>query len=439
MRDSIGGNSKKTEKLHMTQITLTQINNAFLPAKEITDAEKFSGRKEYVEEAYNALLSEGTNIAIVGNRGIGKSSLARQVINIGQGDNSLLEMLDIYHDTKLDCLCIYFACGNSISNTSELLHRLLTTRNCLLEWIYEIPSATKEIAKINSGLEAGIPKVLSAKIGSDISTESSSISTIQTHNIETIFQNVILDLLKTKLAENGILIVVDEFDQIKDTSGFASYLKSLATNTPGLKFCIVGVAQDIQNLMKEHQSSDRLFAGSVINLPPMNDDELTAIIRIAENSINNHIVFDDSAVKKVVSLSKGHPYIVHLLGKQTFRTAFLEPIYSVDENYIHNILKAIAEKEADPVLEGRYKKAVASSKQREIVLKAFANSVKADEILTSDAYRVSEDDNVENASQYVGQLVTEDYGAELIKIRERYYRFKDSLFQTYVSARPKIF
>jgi hypothetical protein len=407
----------------MTQITLTQINNAFLPAKEITDTEKFAGRKEYVNEAFHALLSEGTNIAIVGNRGIGKSSLARQIINIGQGDNSLLEKLEIYHDTKLDFLTIYFACGNSITNTNDLLNRLLTTRNCLLEWIYEIPSATKEIAKLNGGLEAGIPKVITAKVGADLSTETTANSSIQSHSIETIFQNVITDLLK-----------------IKDTTGFASYLKSLATNTPGLKFCIVGVAQDIQNLMKEHQSTDRLFAGSVINLPSMNEQELTSIIKTAEDAIEKHIVFDDSAVKKIVTLSKGHPYIVHLLGKQTFKTAFLEPKYSIDESYIDSILRGIAEKEADPVLEGRYKKSVASSKQREIVLKAFAVSAKADgEILTSDAYRISEEQGVENASQYVGQLVIEDYGAELIKIRERYYRFKDSLFQTYVAARPSIF
>ncbi len=424
----------------MTQISLTQINNAFIPAKEITDSEKFAGRKEYVNEAYNALLSDGTNIAIVGNRGIGKSSLSRQIINISEGDNSLLEKLEIYHDIKLDFLSIYFACGNSIENTNDLLTRILTTRSCLLEWIYEIPSATREIAKLNGGIEVGVQKLASAKIGSDISSETTSISSIQSHNIETIFQNVITDLLKSKIAKNGILIVIDEFDQIKDSSGFASFLKSLATNTPGLKFCIVGVAQDIQNLMKEHQSSDRLFAGSVINLPSMNNDELTLIIRGAEQFINKHIVFEESATSSILSLAKGHPYIVHLLGKQTFRTAFLEPKYSVDSDYINEILKSIAEKEADPVLEGRYKKSVASSKQREIVLKAFAASAKGDgEILTSDAYRISEEQGVENASQYVGQLVTDDYGAELIKVRERYYRFKDSLFQTYTIARPPIF
>jgi hypothetical protein len=424
----------------MTHITLAQINNAFIPAKEITDSEKFSGRKDYVNDAYNALLSEGTNIAIVGNRGIGKSSLARQIINISQGNNSILEKLGIYHDTSLDFLSIYFACGNSIGNTSELLNRLLTTRNCLLEWIYEIPSATKEIGKLNTSIEVGIPKVISSKIGSDITSEKTSVASLQSHNIETIFQNVITDLLKSKIAKNGILIVVDEFDQINDTTGFASYLKSLATNTPGLKFCIVGVAQDIQNLMKEHQSSDRLFAGSVINLPSMSDDELKLIVKEAERFINNHIVFDDSAIERILSLANGHPYIVHLLGKQAFKTAFLEPIYSINSIYINEILKAIAEKEADPVLEGRYKKSVASSKQREIVLKAFAQSIKeGGEILTSDAYRISEELGVENASQYVGQLVTEDYGAELIKVRERFYRFKDSLFQTYTIARPRIF
>ena len=56
--------------------TLAQIENAFQPAREVTDADRFAGRREAVSEAYYALLSAGTNIAIVGNRGIGKTSLA---------------------------------------------------------------------------------------------------------------------------------------------------------------------------------------------------------------------------------------------------------------------------------------------------------------------------------------------------------------------------
>lgn len=413
-------------------ISIDQIANAFTPAKEINDTEKFAGRIEFVSDALYGLVTQGANLAIVGGRGIGKSSLARQIMNISQGDNSLLEKLNIHNDEKLDFLSIYLACGDGINSISDLLLRLLTTRGCLLEWIYDIPNVSKELGKIQGGLDIKI-----AKIGSEIADETTSSKAIQTHEIDVVFQNVISEILKAKVAKNGILIVIDEFDQIEDPSGFAKLLKSLATNVPGVKFCIVGVAQDIQNLMKEHESSDRLFAGSVVNLPPMEPKELNEIIDTAENSINKFIQFNQSSRDKLIELANGHPYIIHLIGKQALRSAYSEPIYELSEEYILKTLKDIAEKEADPVLEGRYKKAVASSYQREAVLKSMVEVVQKDgEILTTDAYKVAIDFDVDNPSQYVGHLVTTDYGAEIVKIRERYYRYKDSLFATYVKARP---
>ncbi len=83
---------------------------------------------------------------------------------------------------------------------------------------------------------------------------------------------------------------------------------------------------------------------------------------------------------------------------------------------------------------------VASSTQREIVLKALAEvQARELEVHTADAYKKAIDGGVDNPSQFVGQLVTEDFGSEIVKIRERYYRFKDSLFVAYVNARPSIF
>ncbi|MCB9266524.1 MAG: ATP-binding protein [Lewinellaceae bacterium] len=421
----------------MKQVSIKQVENAFLPAKEISDPDKFAGREEYVKAAYLSLLTEGSNIAIVGNRGIGKSSLARQIINISQGDNRILERLDIHADQTLDYLTVYLACGKSIKTVDNLLEKLLTTRDCLLEWVYEIPSATKEVDKLNSSLGAS-----SSKIGNESIEETTRSSVIQGHSTQTIFQNVISDLLKSKVSEDGILIVIDEFDQIEDPRGFASLIKSLATNTPGLRFCIVGVAQDIQNLMKEHESSDRLFAGSIINLPSMSGHELQLIIENAERSIDGLISFNDEAKSKIVSLSQGHPYITHLIGKQSFRTAYFEGRYEEPLNleFIEETLKSIAEKETDPVLEGRYKKAVASSPAREIVLKVLAGHEGTNnEIFTTDAYKEAIDLGVDNPSQYVGHLVTEDYGKEIVKIRDKYYRFRDSLFKSYVLARPSLY
>lgn len=206
------------------RVSIKEIVNAFTPAKEISDAEKFAGRREFVNDAYYGLMTDGANLAIVGGRGIGKSSLARQIINISQGDNSLLDKLEIHNDEKLDFLSIYLACGNKIKTINDLLIRLLTTQDCLLEWIYDIPSAKKELGKISGGLDVKI-----AKIGSEVADETTSTKAIQAHEIDVVFQNVIFEILKAKIAKNGILIVIDEFDQIEDPSGFAKLIKSLAT------------------------------------------------------------------------------------------------------------------------------------------------------------------------------------------------------------------
>lgn len=421
-----------------TRPSISQIENAFQPSKEITDAVRFAGRKNAVSESYYALLSDGANIAVVGNRGIGKTSLARQISNIGVGDNSVLEKLGLPHDRKLDYLTFYFACGKTVTSTGELLERLLTSSSCLADWVYDIPKAKKHLSGYSPKFGAKVFGV-GVELGAEKKEEVTEEPAIMSHDIDTVFTNVAIAMTEQDAAADGILIVVDEFDQIADVSGFASFLKALATNAKKIKFCIVGVAKDIQNLMKEHASSDRLFAGSIISLPSMTQDELNEIITIAEGEINDYIKFDSEARNQIVSLAQGHPYMVHLIGKYSLRHAYQENRRVVTKEDIDTTLRSIAERGADPVLEGRYRKTVASSPHREIVLKALADTQDAQgEIWTSNAYKIAIDRGVDNPSQYVGQLVTEQYGAELENLRERYYRFKDSLFSAYIKAHPRM-
>lgn len=422
----------------MTKPTITQIENAFQPAKEVDTSARFAGRKDAVTEAYYGLIARGAHIAVVGNRGIGKTSLARQVLNIARGDNSILERLDLPHDRKLDFLPVYFACGKSVTNTTDLLERLLTSTNCLAEWIYDIPKASKVVRGYSPKFGVNVLGV-EAGLGGEKKTETTVEPALTSHSIDTVFTNAVAAIIEQGVATDGILIVIDEFDQITDPAGFASFLKALATNVPQVKFCIVGVAQDIQYLMKEHQSSDRLFAGTIIPLPLMGAAELKDIIRIAEHEVDDYITFSVEAADRVAALAQGHPYMVHLVGKYALRAAYTADERSVSASAINDTLRSIAERGADPVLEGRYKKAVASSEQRETVLKALAECQADDgEVWTSNAYRVALEQGVDNASQYVGQLVTEEYGNELEKLRERYYRFHDSLFAAYVRARPRL-
>lgn len=415
--------------------TISEIENAFQPAKEIDTPTRFAGRKQSVIDCFYALIAQGANIAIVGNRGIGKSSLARQVMHMARGDNSLLKKLNNPINDTNDFVVMYFACGDSVKTCDDLLERLLTSSDCLRDWIYDIPNAKKEIEAYKPKFSAGV-----ISLGGEKQTEIQSTNAVGQHSIDVVFTNVVRELVKQGLAKNGVLIVVDEFDRIGDPKGFASFLKSLATNVPMIKFCIVGVAQDIKELMREHESTDRLFAGSIVHLPPMKDDELAEIIRTAEAAIGKSIIFDENATKRLTTLAQGHPYMVHLVGKYALRNAFQHNVKVITGANIDSTLQGIAERGADPVLEGRYQKAVASSPQRESVLRALASKISRDgEVWTTEAYKVALDDDVDNSSQYVGQLVTPEYGAEIEKIRERYYRFKDSLFAAYIRARPRQF
>jgi hypothetical protein len=277
-------------------------------------------------------------------------------------------------------------------------------------------------------------------LGGKMQTETQSAPAVGQHEIETVFLNVVSTLASQKLAKSGLLFVIDEFDQIRDPSGVAGFLKSMATNAPTAKFCIVGVAQDMQVLMKEHASADRLFAGSIITLPGMSEPELTEIVDIAETSVNGAIKFSGTGKHSIAQLAQGHPYMVHLIGRYALREAYKQGRSEIDEQHVLQALKDIADRGADPVLEGRYKKAVAASPQREAVLRSMAQSQGSDgEVFTTNAYKLALDRGVDNSSQYVGQLVSDEYGSELVKIRERYYRFRDSLFRAYVCARPPVF
>ena len=423
----------------MKKPPVKKIENAFLPACEIVDSERFSGRESALADSFYALIADGSNIAVVGNRGIGKTSLARQVVNIGRGDNSVLDKINFEVDGALNYLTIYFACGNQIKSNEELLERLLTSSNSLSEWIYDIPNAKKVMNNYKPKFSVN-PLGVGIEFGGTSSTEETISAAISSHSIDTVFTNVVNEIVKKEVDSNGILIVIDEFDQIKDPSGFASFLKAIATNCSKLKFCIIGVAKDIQSLMKEHESTDRLFAGSIISLESMTTTELELIITNAEKYIDNYIKFDQSAKNKIIALAQGHPYMVHLIGKFALRSAYQNSKKTISEEDINNTLSSIAKRKADPVLEGKYRKAVASSSHREIVLKALA-SAKDDhnEIWTTSAYKIALDKGVDNPSQYVGQLVIKEYGCEIEKLRDRYYRFKDSLFHAYVLARPSMY
>jgi Cdc6-like AAA superfamily ATPase len=418
--------------------TTFQIENAFQPSSEMSDPARFAGRAKSIRDANLALMSPGANLAIIGNRGIGKTSFSRQLEKIASGDSSLLERLKFDVSHRHNFVVKYFACGHQIENWRGLLNRLLQADNCLGGYRYSAPKTFKT------------SQTVSPKVGFNVAVAKGDVGLVHTEEesadfvpidqtAEGIFENVVRVVLEQQPESAGLLLIIDEFDQIKDKAGIGAALKALSTNVPKLRFCLVGVATDLDQLIADHESASRLFNGSIFALDPMSGNELKEIISAAENAVDRYFIFDDTSKQKLTELAQGHPYLIHLVGKFALRAASSKNQTTITAQDINNVVSEIAENKSDPVLEGRYRMAVRNSRQRETVLKAFVE-VKDErgECSTTEAYTEAYNGGVDNPSQYVGQLVTSEYGAEIEKVRERAYRFKDSLFAAYVKARPRM-
>ena len=260
----------------MTEITP---HNVFTPAKEITDLDRFAGRSREMKEISNALQSEGAQLVIYGQRGIGKSSLARFLINLSQSKSESINRLAEKPFKNFDYLPIYLACDDSITSIEKLLLRLLTDENALA------PHLPFKVVDLKTTVEGG--GKINIKI-LEVSGKGSQTTTEQAQTLEAdlfaTFTNACKSLVKSSVVKHGLLLIVDEFDRIKDRTGIASLMKTLGPE--GVTFALVGVATNIQDLIKDHVSVARQLSEGVIHAEPMSDNDQIEIITRAMSALD---------------------------------------------------------------------------------------------------------------------------------------------------------
>lgn len=406
-------------------------HNAFTPAKEVQDIDRFAGRGKELGALADALQSDGAQLVLYGQRGIGKSSLARVLSQLAVGDKEVLARLPTKPFTKFDYLPIYFACDDSIQSVEKLLVRLMTDEAALSSWV------PFKVVERKTGNEAG--GKLSIKIVELSGKASDSITERSTEvdaDIVSTFTNACKAVVKSGVAKSGLLLIIDEFDRIKDRSGIASLLKTLGPDK--VTFALVGVATTIQDLIAEHESVARQLADGAVHVEPMSGPELHEIITRAMTALSGKYSFEKSAADWIVSIARGHPFYVHLVAKHALLRAIATGKDAVTVSTAKDALADIALKGSAPIQEALYKTAIGHSFIREVVLKRFADQTE-DEIHTTELYAgIAKTLSIDPSavSVYVGHLASEKYGSVLVKTRDRYYRFTDSLFKAYAAARP---
>jgi Cdc6-like AAA superfamily ATPase len=296
------------------------LGSTFSPHQPINEKELFVGRVELIKKVLDTTFQAGKHVALFGDRGVGKSSLA-----------------------------------NSISSTLTSInpHTLCIKRMCTVEHDFGM---------------------IWRHVFDDFQIEGKPVAEIlgKTPNPYDVFK-IIRDIGPGR----RIVIILDEFDRITDEktkSLMSDLIKALSDNDDRTTVVIVGVAKNIAGLFRDHASLPR--AMQQIPMPRMDNAELEQIVTSRLPHVGMEI--DRATLKAIVSLSQGFPGFTHLIALNAARMAVERRSVSVGAEDLQNALRVVVE-EADQSVTDAYFNAVRSSRKkhqyREVLLAcALANT-----------------------------------------------------------------
>jgi Cdc6-like AAA superfamily ATPase len=302
---------------------------AFNPAGPISEKDMFMGRSKQIDNAMEAILQPNQHLVIIGERGVGKTSLANVIYDI---------MKEL--ETSIGFIYAKVNCGRSESFTSLWKSILRSVR------------FTKTTRK--------------AGLGVDDSASTKEISTLA----DTIPEDRVTPSRIVELVGNrpGVWIF-DEFNTLtrREAQPFADLLKALSDSSSKSKLILVGVAESLATLIEDHASVERSIRQVI--MPRMNVKELGQIITGAEKKTG--LVFSPKVQQVIVKLSQGLPYFVHQLGLCSGKAAVNGDRTTVDRT---QLLAGIADAidSSEQSLQEAYRLAIHSQKPqalyREVLL-----------------------------------------------------------------------
>ena len=199
------------------------------------------------------------------------------------------------------------------------------------------------------------------------------------------------------------VIIFDEFDFIKDdtTKTLMSHtIKALSDSGNRATVVLVGVAEDINTLVSEHQSVERNIAE--IKMPRMSNDEMNEILDKRLISLN--IRLEGDARWKIVTLARGLPEYVQALGRDSAIHALRSRRMVVKKEDVDEAI-TIALQHSDQSARNSYKLAVSSNNSKALHRQALLACALAK---TDDEGKFAAKDVVEPMTRVIGYKVAID-------------------------------
>lgn len=416
----------------------------------ITDPNRFVGRTELIRGCMQALNSPTSLIAIYGKRGVGKSSLLRQIQQMALGDYTLARNAGLEHEipSKLrKYLTVFYTCDSMIDSGEALLSRLINDQDDEDGLLRLVPDDGKEIVEFTRAKEVSGGADLKVVNWGSKGIESTKYAKVVPNETVQTFRNFLSSIVqhqvKKRMKRDGLLILLDEFDVLSNKKGLGSLIKSLSSKD--VKFGICGIGQDLTDVIEDHASVERLLEQGAIHVRPMPEPEAMAVLDKAEELYSGELKFAPEVKKNIVDVSQGYPYFVQMIGKSCVTKASQKVSTIVDNEIYQAVLNDIKNGIAFPTLESAYQRAIGTSENRQMLLHLMAEQSERSALFHEDVGRIflkharkdAEDFDVDYLDQNLPRLLDRNYGPVLRRIPEGQgiYEFNNPVFRLYVRLR----
>jgi N-acetylglucosaminyldiphosphoundecaprenol N-acetyl-beta-D-mannosaminyltransferase len=286
----------------------------FQASRPVTVLEELFGRKAELERLRTTLLDNHRHVMIYGQRGYGKTSLARVFGGLADDAGHAI---------------FYVACERNLS-----FHKLI------IQLVDEIVSA------LPANVELGRRREIWQESLSSIFEIAESLSSVK---------------------GGPIIFILDEYDRIgrDDTrESLIELIKNLSDISAEVKFLLVGVAHDAMKILGYHPSIHRCL--TCMPLQRLMPESLTRYLADKSESLNLNLSHD--AIRDVVHVCAGSTYHAQLIGQLLIARAKSEQDKSIDPVNLKDIFQEIVKDAVvmDPSLSAlaeRYQSNAAQAKQ----------------------------------------------------------------------------
>lgn len=363
----------------------------FTPSTPIAEAELFSGRTKEIRQLVEAIAERGRHAIVYGERGVGKTSLSQVVP---------------------------FMLPRKVQRVQPIRKAADPSDNFASIW-------RKIFREIEISDRQKTAMVADQYANRDITPDD-------------VFREL------NNFNQNDVpIIVVDEFNEVADEATsllMANTIKALSDGGANATIIIVGVADDVNELMAGHDSISRCC--EEVLMPRMNRDELMDVIESRVRNLGMEI--EANAKWKIINLSKGLPTFVHGLGKYSCYAAIDRRRVTITEGDTDRAIDKLLGS-SQQSLKHAYEKAVRSNqpsaKFQQVLTACALAATDESGFFTQTAVRgplsqmLGRSAQIGHLRPQLHELIEEKRGKVIERIGEERsyrYRFSDPAMQPYV-------